>query len=157
MRRWFSSVRMVQVQTGWPRALCARFVLGASVIKPLAVAAGILVLWIGLPYVVWRYTLTAAAEYLGEDRPFTARVTATLAVLACFVFATFVAFALAMRTRWRIRRYLANPRCLKCKYPIQPPREPGAGTICPECGEPIPPEIARLAARDAEATERISE
>ncbi|MFG0283360.1 MAG: hypothetical protein ACF8R7_02965 [Phycisphaerales bacterium JB039] len=63
----------------------------------------------------------------------------------------------AMVMRRAVNRFLDAPWCFKCKYPIPPPREGRSYSICPECGEPIAPEIARLAARSAEASERISE
>ena len=69
------------------------------------------------------------------------------------VAAPYIALVLAIQrsqVRRFVRGYLAAPRCLKCKYPVPPPREGRSYSICPECGEPIPPEIATLAAERAE-------
>jgi hypothetical protein len=46
--------------------------------------------------------------------------------------------------RRHINRYLAEPACLACRYPIAPDAGP-----CPECGRPIPAHLVEWARRTA--------
>ncbi|MFG0283358.1 MAG: hypothetical protein ACF8R7_02955 [Phycisphaerales bacterium JB039] len=136
--RWLSSVRTVEAETGWPRELCREVLRRGN--RPQRGRAQLLYLG---------GAVAAAEVAMFCSLAFTVLFIAALIPLGHAVF---------IRTdRTFIRRYGKAPWCLNCKYPVCPPREPGAGSVCPECGEPIAPEIARLAARDAEAAERISE
>lgn len=42
-----------------------------------------------------------------------------------------------------VRRYLSAPWCLRCEYPVDAPPEATEPAVCPECGEPIAPEVLR--------------
>ncbi|MFG0283361.1 MAG: hypothetical protein ACF8R7_02970 [Phycisphaerales bacterium JB039] len=168
-------MRTVEAETGWPRELCKRFARrsarqGAPGVRPgntdPRVALLALIIVFGSPIAMGAgaelaETLWPAPSYGAEPTAGALRFAVRL-VLVVGAGGVWVAPLLAlakaiqMRRIW-LPRFLAAPWCFKCKYPVQPPPEPGAGSICPECGEPIAPEIARLAARSAEATARISE
>ncbi|MFG0283750.1 MAG: hypothetical protein ACF8R7_04950 [Phycisphaerales bacterium JB039] len=150
--RWLSSVRTVEAETGWPKQLCEKLVQEGN--RPPSQAAQIKLLVGGL------VTCGAIAlfAHLLELALGASEGVFVMAVLAgALLWVVGVLAELAFDDGRFARRFMLEPWCLNCKYPVCPPREPGAGSICPECGEPIAPEIARLAARDAEATERISE
>src|SRR5690606_31768535 len=71
-----------------------------------------------------------------------------LATHIAFPVAPVAAAALVERrlTRRLVRRYLKAPWCPNCEYPIlAPPDDDDEHRICPECGEPIPPELVQMA------------
>ena len=158
--RWLSPVRTVHAETGWPRPVCKTVAQtiyrGHDWRRPVAMLATTpLVLVIASPsfFLIAAEPPRLTRRYLALDYAwdalcvvvFSTSVVAPLIIVAC-------AFEAGMARRF-LRRYLPAPWCFKCKYPIPPPREGRSYSICPECGEPIPPEIARLVARGATETD----
>ena len=151
--RWLSPVRTVEAETGWPRTVCedtSRRIAWHFDWREL--------LWsVGLFLLAWPLMVSGLyfVDQLPAESPlgWAIKVTAALFWLTLFG-ASVLSFVGALATRKArrfLRRYLPAPWCFKCKYPIPPPREGRSYSICPECGEPIPPEIAKLAAGRAAA------
>jgi hypothetical protein len=154
LARWLSPVRTVEAETGWPRAFCQRFLRHGRATwywRGLMFGGTFLVLAIVVP-VSWKL-LNARQEVSAQTSN-----AAEVALDALYSLPTpLVMFGMlwaltqtvgASAARRFLRRYLPEPWCFKCKYPIPPPREGRSYSNCPECGEPIPPEIASLAAAE---------
>jgi len=142
--RWLSPVRTVEAETGWPRGVCERVVSALEPTRSLRVLGSVAVALPAAP-LFW-FVLVAL---MGTDR--STQLLAILALGAAYAsLACIIGLALRSRSVERnFRRYLAEPRCLECRYPTPPGTERVACSRCPECGEPIPPEIAKLAAAQA--------
>lgn len=141
--RAINSAKALQARTGWPRPLCRRFV--KSVDRQYR--------WRDA-FKWWTISLAAylacvapvVAALIAMDRPpriwlFVAPQLTGAAVSAAIL----GAYLTQRRTRlYRVlARFRAEPWCLKCHYPIPTLDQPTP--VCPECGEPVPPQIARLA------------
>ena len=144
--RWLSSVRTIEAETGWPWKVCEQVAPLATGFTWRDTAALPLLIFVDFPItaalvlaLIW--VLTPEPKNIGG-------LALTVAGTAIGV-EMFVALQLYLRAKARrfVHRYEKAPWCFNCKYPVSPPREPGAGSVCPECGEPIAPEIAQLAAR----------
>ncbi len=143
--RWLSDVRSVEARTGWPRPLCKRFVAQATrrnAVREIVFWA-VLIISVQLLWAVVTFrVIVGLGDALPRQWP-QLLVASKLLILAGL-------FTLLFRSRrTKVYRELAEfrraPWCLKCRYPA-----PETTPICPECGERIPPEIAKLAAGRAE-------
>ena len=147
--RWLSPAPTIEAETGWPRALCRRFARSRRVLIV------IIILWTGAVVYTLPPVAMGVAHLLDpEPDPFDGWILGLLvrqSAIFCAVSMITTLGMLAVSTwqaRRRLRRFLASPWCLNCRYPI-PVAPDSAGALCPECGEPIPPEIAKLAAEQA--------
>ncbi len=153
--RWLSPVRTVEAETGWPRPFCNRFarhvqyqhwrdvlvwsLIGAAIVWPWFHVAG----WL-LPRLLSRDQIVQAPWVVAPG----------IFILPPPIFIG-VAVLIVYR-RWTLRALAAfrtAPWCLKCRYPVLETAQAEQAPVCPECGEPIPPEIASLAARQVKQAE----
>jgi hypothetical protein len=148
--RWLSPVRTVEAETGWPRPLCetvARVATRGFDLRLLLGSFASMTLVIIVPMAIMVLALKLEPPMLTRKHSMIERAWDTLFVILLPAAAGLPFFALlfaglASKTRRFLRRYLPEPWCFKCRYPT-----PGTATVCPECGEPIPPEIAGLVAQ----------
>ncbi|MFG0284689.1 MAG: hypothetical protein ACF8R7_09735 [Phycisphaerales bacterium JB039] len=135
--RWLSSVRTVEIETGWPRPLCRRVAhIAVWRLDWRDMPLPLVLVLIDFPLIAAVAALFMAPIREPRDP---GRELLLLGVVVLLVLAVALHAGLTAKTRRFLRHYLASPWCFNCKYPVQPPREPSAASICPECGEPIPP------------------
>lgn len=147
--RWLSPVRTVEAATGWRPSLCRRVARERHVDWLVIVWSIYIVLLAGPALVGLAVVLLNPESDDGWDQ-FVAYILFLNLVGSFAIMTVLSLIVLAVRTSRVCRmlpRFMAAPWCLKCQYPVS--TSGGRGSICPECGEPIPPEIAKLVAERA--------